>query len=85
MRINRLLIAGIVSVGLLTSCANNEESGGGTSSPAIVKLTLSTGSTTKTGGGTTYTGSTGNLNHAKRNEVFFQNEMIYLTIKRSGT
>jgi hypothetical protein len=60
MRINRLLIAGIVSVGLLTSCANNEESGGGTSSPAIVKLTLSTGSTTKTGGGTTYTGSTGN-------------------------
>jgi hypothetical protein len=59
MRINRLLIAGIVSVGLLTSCANNEESDGGTSSPAIVKLTLSTGSTTKTGGGSTFT-TTGN-------------------------
>ena len=58
MRINRLLIAGIVSVGLLTSCASDEESGGGTSSPAVVNLSLATNGATKTntafpGGGDT--------------------------------
>jgi len=51
MRINRLLIAGIVSVGLLTSCASDEESSGGTSSPATINLSLTT--VTRAGGAAT--------------------------------
>jgi len=50
MRINRLLIAGIVSVGLLTSCAS-ESTAPESSGPATIKLTLSAGAT-RTGGST---------------------------------
>jgi len=50
MRINRLLIAGIVSVGLLASCSS-ESTAPESSGPAVIKLTLSTGTTkTRTGG-----------------------------------
>jgi hypothetical protein len=57
MRINRLLIAGIVSVGLLTSCANNELTPSNDGGPATIKLTLATGGT-RTGGGTYASGNT---------------------------
>jgi hypothetical protein len=57
MRINRLLIAGIVSVGLLTSCANNELTPPNDGGPATIKLTLATGGT-RTGGGTYASGNT---------------------------
>jgi hypothetical protein len=50
MRINRLLIAGIVSVGLLTSCAS-ESTAPESSGSATIKLTLSAGAT-RTGGST---------------------------------
>jgi hypothetical protein len=50
MRINRLLIAGIVSIGLLASCAS-ESTAPESSGPATIKLTLSAGAT-RTGGST---------------------------------
>jgi hypothetical protein len=52
MSINKLLFAGIMSVGLLASCAGDETAvTQGTGEPATIKLTLSTGSaTTKAGG-----------------------------------
>ena len=57
MRINRLLIAGIVSIGLLTSCASNNEEPS-TSQAGQVKLTLTLSSaTTRTGGGSTFASS----------------------------
>jgi len=49
MRINRLLIAGIVSIGLLASCSS-ESTAPESSGPATIKLTLSAGASTKTGG-----------------------------------
>jgi hypothetical protein len=50
MRINRLLIAGIVSIGLLASCSS-ESTAPESSGPATIKLTLSAGAT-RTGGST---------------------------------
>lgn len=52
MRINNLLLTGIVGIALLASCANEETSvTPGTAEPAVVKLMLSTGTVSSRAGG----------------------------------
>jgi hypothetical protein len=78
MSINKLVFAGIMSVGLLASCAGNENAVTQESSePAVIRLTLSTSSATTKAGGSTGTtipstdGSTANSStgEAKLNRV----------------
>jgi len=89
MSINKLLIAGIVSVGLLESCAGDETAvTQSTGEPATIKLTLSTGSaTTKTGGasGTSLPIGDGTLTGSLADEAHINRICVGLFDGASGT